>query len=225
MIIDLGVVDYERAYEVQMGLVARRKLKEVGDSLVFAEHNAVITIGRSGLARSRSNNLLVDEELLGEYGIKVLEVDRGGDITVHAPGQLVVYPIVDLKEKVKDLHLYMRNLEEALIGCLKVFGISGIRIPRRTGIWITEEKKIASIGIAAVDWITYHGLSLNVNVELDYFSMIKLCGLSGASAISMKALLRKRVGMEDVKLNMARSLDKFFGTGELNANERIPSLD
>lgn len=205
MIVDLGIVDYEKAYAVQRDLIARRRLKEVEDSLIIAEHNAVITVGRSGRKRVREN-LLVEEEILGEYGIRVLEVDRGGDITLHAPGQLVVYPIIDLKGKSKDLRIYMRRLEGAAMDCLKHFGIPSFRVPQRTGVWFAADRKIASIGIAATDWITYHGLSLNVNIDLEYFSMIKICGYRDVKATSMKEVLRKGLDIEEVKVRMVRDL-------------------
>lgn len=223
MILDLGVVDYEKAYSLQLEMVALRKLKEIGDSLILAEHNAVITIGRSGV-KAKDNNLLIQEELLGEYGIKVLDVDRGGDITVHAPGQLVVYPIVDLKDKIKDLHLYMQNLENSIIDCLNHFFIKAMSVPKRTGVWVSPDKKIASIGIAAVDWITYHGLSLNVNVELDYFSMIRICGFRDVSATSMKDVLRKTVNMRQVKAEMVKNLGIFLGIQDTD-HEDLPVLD
>ncbi len=223
MILDLGTIDYEEAYRVQLEMVALRRLKEIDDSLILAEHNAVITIGRGGL-KGKNTNLLVQEDILGEYGIKVLDVDRGGDITVHAPGQLVVYPIVDLKDTVRDLHLYLRNLEASLMDCLSVFDIKATTLPNRTGVWISPHKKIASIGIAAVDWITYHGLSLNVNVELDYFSMIRLCGFKDVSATSMKDLLRRELRMHEVKRSIIKSLKKHLGIQDTD-HENIPALD
>ncbi len=213
MIVDLGLVDYEEAYRVQLDMVVRRRLHEIDDSLVIAEHNAVITIGRSG-AKTRSENLLVDEDVLGEYGIKVLTVDRGGDITLHAPGQLIVYPIVDLKRKARDLHLYMRNLEDAIIDCVRHFNISAFRVPTKTGVWVTVTEKIASIGIASVDWVTYHGLSLNVNVNLEYFTMIRLCGFKDVEATSMKEVLRKGVDIEEVKHVMVKSLGRRLGISD-----------
>jgi lipoate-protein ligase B len=223
MILDLGITDYEKAYSVQRDLVMRRSLNEVDDSLILVEHNAVITIGKGGL-KNKSSNLLVGEDLLGEYGIKVLEVDRGGDITLHAPGQLVVYPVIDLKERKKDLHLYMRHLESSIIDTLGNFDIRSCRVPQRTGVWISPAEKIAAIGIAAYDWITYHGLSLNVNVELDYFSMIRICGFPGVRATSMKKVLGKSQRIEDVKSGMIRSLSRFFDINFLD-HEYITSLD
>ncbi len=205
MILDLGTTDYENAYRVQMEMVALRRLKEIEDTILIAEHNAVITIGRAAGSKT-SDNLLLGEDALEEYGIKVLTVDRGGDITLHAPGQLVVYPIVDLKDRVKDLHLYMRALEGSIIRCLDLFGIKSFRVPHRTGVWTSPRRKIASIGIAATDWITYHGLSLNVNVDLEYFSMIRMCGLRGVQATSMQEMLRKKITLKEVKGHMVKSI-------------------
>ena len=222
MIIDLGLVNYEEAYSVQRDMVMRRKLKEIDDSLIVAEHNAVITIGRSGV-RGKKDNLLVDEDVLDEYGIKVLAVDRGGDITLHAPGQLVIYPIVDLKERIKDLHLYMRSLEESIIECMAHFGIKALRDPKRTGVWVAPNQKIASVGIASVDWITYHGLSLNVNVDLEYFAMIRLCGFKDVAAISMKEILRRKVDMEEVKYEMIKNLSSRLNINNVDY-EHLPPL-
>lgn len=223
MILDLGIADYERAYAVQRDLVMRRILKEVDDSLILAEHNAVITIGRGGI-KNRGANLLVGEDLLKEYGIKVIETDRGGDITLHGPGQLVVYPVINLKEKKRDLHMYMRRLEGAIIDCLHSFGIRSCRIPQRTGVWITPSEKIAAIGIAAYDWVTYHGLSLNVDIELDYFSMIKLCGFAEVRATSMKEVSGGNPRIKDVKSQIITSLSRFLDINFLD-HEYITSMD
>ena len=223
MILDLGITDYEESYRVQMDMVARRRLREIDDSLILAEHNAVITIGRGGL-NNAEENLLVGEDTLTEYGIKVLSVDRGGDVTLHAPGQLVVYPIIDLKGMRRDLHLYMRRLEEAIISCLAFFKIKAYRVPEKTGVWVSPSAKIASIGIAATDWVTYHGLSLNVDPDLTYFSMIRICGFRDVRATSMREVLRRDVRISDVKARMVRELSRVLGIDNISY-ELLPPLD
>jgi len=206
MICDLGLTDYEHAYGVQKDLVARRKLGEIDDSIIITEHAPVFTIGRTG----DIENLLVDKEELERNGISVLRVDRGGDITCHAPGQLVAYPVLDLKKRGRDLHRYMRDLEEIGIQVLMRFGIAANRQEGKTGIW-AERKKIASVGIAASDWVTYHGISININNDLRYFSMINPCGMNAISAISLQALLGNEIDMDTVKMVFIREFYRVFG--------------
>ncbi len=194
MILDLGVIDYEEAYRIQKDMVNRRKLGEIEDSIIVAEHPSVFTIGRTG----NKANLLADEDSLKRNNIKVLRVDRGGDITFHGPGQVVLYPILDLKTRGRDIHLYLRDLEEAVIIALENYSVVAKRISGRTGIWVGGEK-IASIGIAASNWITYHGLSLNVNVDLAFFSMIYPCGLRDIKATSLARILGRELAMAEVK--------------------------
>ncbi len=194
MILDLGVIDYEEAYRIQKDMVNRRKLGEIEDSIIVAEHPSVFTIGRTG----NKANLLADEDSLKRNNIKVLRVDRGGDITFHGPGQVVLYPILDLKTRGRDIHLYLRDLEEAVIIALENYSVVAKRISGRTGIWVGGEK-IASIGIAASNWITYHGLSLNVNVDLAFFSMIYPCGMRDIKATSLARILGRELAMAEVK--------------------------
>lgn len=205
MILDLGLVDYEMAYRVQKELVRTRKLGLIDDSVILAEHMPVFTIGRTG----RRENLLVGEEVLKKEKIKVLDVDRGGDITFHGPGQLVIYPIIDLRPRGRDLHRYLRDLEEVAIWLLKEYSIFGERLKGKTGVWV-DGKKIAFIGIAASDWITYHGLSVNVNADLRFFSMMRPCGLEGVEATSLSAILDKDVMMDWAKERIVYYFDSLF---------------
>lgn len=194
MIFDLGLVDYEEAYKVQKDLVSRRKTGEIGDSLIFCEHKPVFTIGRTG----STENILTDRETLQKKDIKVLNVDRGGDVTFHGPGQLVVYPIVNLKERTKDLHRYLRQLEDTVIAFLNKYSVRAGTAPDRTGVWV-DNKKIASIGIGAADWVTYHGVGININTDLAYFSMINPCGLKDIKATSLSEVLGREINVRDVK--------------------------
>lgn len=201
MMIDLGLIDYERAYRAQKELVARRKSGEVCDSVIFAEHYPVFTMGRAG----RASSLLVDKSVLEAYGIKVLAVDRGGDMTFHGPGQLVVYPVIDLTAHGRDLHRYLRVLEEVVIRSMAKYSISADRRTGNTGAWVSG-RKIASIGVAAANWITYHGVSVNVNVDLGFFSMIRPCGMDDIETTSMARILQKDVELDDVKRSIFSAL-------------------
>lgn len=205
MIVDLGLISFEKAYAVQKEFVARRQLGEVGDSLIIAEHLPVFTTGRSG----KATNLLVSEESLRHAGIKLERIDRGGDITFHGPGQVVVYPIVDLKRRTKDLHKYLRDLEQGIIRFLSDYRVMGLRRETLTGVWVGD-RKIAFIGVACRNWITYHGISININVDLGYFAMIHPCGLCNIDTTSLKALLQRTIDMGEAKAGMAKHLADVF---------------
>ena len=169
--LDLGLIEYRKAYALQ---------KEAGDEVIaggperifFCEHPAVFTLGR--LADERY--ILTPREELKRRGISVLSIDRGGEVTLHAPGQMVVYPILDLKRRGKDLHEYLRRLEGAVIEFLKSYDVAAARNPGKTGVWVGR-KKIASIGVGVKKWISSHGLAVNINTDLGLFSLIKPCGL------------------------------------------------
>ena len=215
MIIDLGLIDYEDAYRIQKELVQRRRLGEIDDTLIIAEHRPVFTIGRAG---SREN-LLADEKLLAERGIKVLSVDRGGDITFHGPGQLIAYPVIDLASKFTDLHRYLRRLEDVVIEFLSRYSVPAVRSNGKTGVWVGG-RKIASIGIGAANWITYHGLSINVNVDLGFFSMIHPCGFKNIEMESLARILGKNIDMEQAKRTLLSSFGGIFDFGDVRPAER-----
>ena len=205
MIFDLGTIDYADALKLQHELVSKRRFQRIPDSVMIVEHPAVFTIGRSG---SRGN-LLVDEAGLASRKITVVDADRGGDITFHSPGQLVIYPIIDLKKRSRDLHKYLRDLEGVAIGFLKMYGVKSGRHPEKTGVWVSGAK-IASIGVAARDWITYHGLSINVNNDTSFFSMINPCGIKGLKVTSLKEILGKEVPINGAKRMLLDEFGKIF---------------
>lgn len=205
MILDLGLIDYEEAYAIQKELVKRRKLGEIDDSVVVAEHRSVFTIGRAG----NIENLLEDEDVLNNKGIKVLRVDRGGDITFHGPGQVVVYPIIDLRARDKDIHRYLRDLEEVVINFLQMYGVYAERCYGKTGVWVNN-KKIASIGVAASNWVTYHGFSVNINVDLGYFSMMHPCGMKEIEATSLCRVLGRPIAMREAKYKIISKFNDAF---------------
>ncbi len=209
MICDLGITEYEYSYKLQKEFVTRRKLGEIEDTLIITEHTPVFTIGRIGNAA----NLLVSEASLASQGIKIMRVDRGGDITCHMPGQLVIYPVIDLRRRGRDLHKYLRDLEELAIQFLKRYGIIAVRMEGRTGVW-SGDGKIASIGIGASDWITYHGMSINIGNDLHFFSMINPCGIPEVKAVSVEAVLGKSVNMVEAKSLLIREFYRIFGTKE-----------
>ncbi len=205
MIIDLGLIDYEDAYRIQKELVARLRLGEIADSVILAEHDHVFTIGRTG----RIENLLADQNELKNADAKVIRVDRGGDITYHGPGQLVVYPIIDLRRRSRDLHQYLRDLEEVAINFLKEYSINAVRISGRTGVWIGD-RKIASIGVGSTGWITYHGMSININTDLGFFSMINPCGMKDVKMTSLCELIGRYVDMNEAKEKMVARLSRIL---------------
>lgn len=217
MILDLGLIDYEECYCAQKEMVARRKLGETGDTLILAEHKDVFTIGRTG----RREHLIADEGHLSRRGIKVLNVDRGGDITYHGPGQLVAYPVIDLKDRWRDLHRYLRCLEDAVIKFLRRYSINGERHPDRTGVWVSG-KKIASIGVGVSNWVTYHGLSINIKTDLSFFDMIYPCGLKGISMASLDRIAGRDVPMEEAKAVFLAAFNEIFNCriSEEVSNER-----
>jgi lipoyl(octanoyl) transferase len=170
---ELGRMDYGAALGLQKRLEAERKTGLIPDQLLLVEHPHVITLGRNG----QENNLLAGEEILTRAGISFYRTDRGGDITYHGPGQLVGYPILDLREWRRDVGAYMRGIEQVLIETLDEFGIAGGRIPKLTGVWVGE-RKIAAIGVHISRWVTSHGFALNVFTDLSYFQYIVPCGLT-----------------------------------------------
>jgi len=170
---DLGRVGYADAFAMQQDFVLRRKRGEIPDQLLIVEHPHVVTMGRGG----HDDNLLAAPELLERAGIAFHRTDRGGDVTYHGPGQVIGYPILDLREWKRDVVAYLRGLEQVLIGALAEFGIEGGREKGATGVW-TSRGKIAAIGVHISRWVTSHGFALNVDTDLSYFQYIVPCGLT-----------------------------------------------
>ena len=185
-----GLVPYGEALEHQRALARERITGDLPqDLLLLVEHPPVITLGRG----SKEGHLLASPELLRARGVELHEVERGGDVTFHGPGQLVGYPIVDLKRHKQDLHWYLRQVEEALIRAMAAFGIEGSRTTGLTGVW-TQGRKLASIGVHARDWVTWHGFALNVTTDLAYFDLIVPCGIA---AVEMTSVARELESAED----------------------------
>jgi lipoate-protein ligase B len=190
-IIDLGLVDYKKAWELQHQLWERRVEDELPDLLIFLEHPHVITLGRRG----NRSHLIASPEVLEEMKISIFQVERGGDVTYHGPGQIVVYPILDLKEYGYRLIRYIGQLEGIILRVLKDFGIEGRRDPMNRGVWVDEEK-IASVGVAIKRWVSFHGFSLNYETDLKYFELINPCGLEGQKMTTIAKIVGKEVSRE-----------------------------
>lgn len=205
--VELGSVPFEAALKIQHQLMNGKKNGMEEDYLLTAEHPHTYTIGVTGSLE----NLLVDEEYLNSNGIKLRHIRRGGDITYHGPGQLVAYPILNLNNYYKDLHRYLRDLEEVLISTVKYFGIVAGRITGLTGIWVGDEK-LASIGIKMSKWITMHGTALNVSTDLSYFDNIISCGVRDKTVTSMSKLLGKSLVVDEVSPVYVKSFSKVFGS-------------
>lgn len=205
-IINLGIQDYWEVYQYQKELVqAKAGGKHGHDTLILVEHPPVFTIGKTG---SREN-LHIPPEQLEERGIAVYEIDRGGDITYHGPGQLVGYPILSLERHGKDLHKLVWKYEEVIIRTLGDFGITGARLEEYPGVWVGEEK-IAALGIGVSRWIAYHGFALNVNPNLAHFKMITPCGIHDKNITSLELLLGCPVNMEEVSGHLVRHFGEVF---------------
>ena len=187
---DLGTMPYGEALALQRAAARARIAGEIGeDLLLLVEHPPVVTLGRS----SKERHLLASPALLAARGVELFEVERGGDVTFHGPGQLVGYPIIDLKRHTQDLHWYLRRVEEALIRAVAPFGIVGERSAGYTGVW-TQGRKLASIGVHARDWVTWHGFALNVTTDLSYFDLIVPCGIAAVEMTSAARELGTPVG-------------------------------
>lgn len=203
----LGRVNYQKALELQLSLLDKIKRNEAGDTLLLLEHPPTFTIGRRG----RLEHLLKNQDELNHKGIHFEIVGRGGDITYHGPGQLVGYPILDLTNYKCDIHLFLRNIEEVIIGALSDFDIIGERKRDHTGVWVRDEK-IASIGVGVKKWATYHGFALNVNTDLSYFDMIVPCGIPGIKMTSIKEVSsdKKDIDMSEVKNSIIEAFSRVF---------------
>jgi lipoyl(octanoyl) transferase len=203
----LGIVGYEEALALQQRLVEDRKAGRIGDQLLLLEHPAVITLGVR--TRSDRSHVLATAEALAARGVDVYETGRGGDVTYHGPGQLVGYPIIDLKPDRCDVHRYVRDLEEALTRAVAEFGISAARVPGLTGIWVGDAK-LAAIGVRISRWVTSHGFALNVNTDLSNFQLIVPCGITDKDVTSMERLLGHSMEMDEVCDAVARAFQHVF---------------
>jgi lipoyl(octanoyl) transferase len=203
----LGLISYADALELQADLVARRRAGEIPDTLLLLEHPHVITLG-SG---AHEENVLVSPQERAARGIELFETGRGGDVTYHGPGQLVGYPILDLKPDRQDLHRYLRDLEEMLIGVLGEFGLEGSRKEGLTGAWVGD-RKVAAIGVrVSSGWITSHGFALNVSTDLSFFGAIVPCGIRDHGVGSISGETGRAVAMAEAEAAVVRQMGRIFG--------------
>jgi lipoyl(octanoyl) transferase len=216
-IVDLGLIGYAEAWELQKRLVAARKPGAMEDVLLLCEHPHVITLGRNG----KREHLLASEQVLQQKGVQFHTSDRGGDITYHGPGQLVGYPVLNLGAIRKDVVWYVRMLEEVMIRATAEFGISAERVTGKTGIWVrgttdsnstdVTEEKLGAIGVHISRWVTSHGFAYNVSTDLRYFDLIVPCGISGRKATSLEKILGRAVTPKEVVQPVVRNFGKVFG--------------
>jgi lipoyl(octanoyl) transferase len=227
-IVDLGLIAYAEACELQERVVTARKAGAIEDVLLFCEHPHVITLGRSG----NRANLLASESVLRQKGVEFFETSRGGDITYHGPGQIVGYPILNLGAIRRDVVWYVRTLEEAMIRATADLGIAARREPGKTGIWVhadqvadrskrdsspalgmtdQQAEKLAAIGVHISRWVTSHGFAYNVATDLRYFELIVPCGIADRKATSLEKLLGRRVSLEEIRPLLVKQVCEVFG--------------
>jgi lipoyl(octanoyl) transferase len=220
---DLGLIDYKQCWDYQTKLfdatvqlkIQNRKFPDNSIStknhLIFCEHPHVYTLGKSGDLK----NLLIDGQKRKEKNISFYKINRGGDITYHGPGQLVVYPILDLDYFFSDIHKYLRLLEEAVILTLQDYGVFGQRLEGFTGVWVDDKKetprKICAIGVKCSRWVTMHGIGFNINSNLDYFKHIVPCGIEDKSVTSLQKETNQEIDMEELKLRFKKNFKNLFG--------------
>jgi lipoyl(octanoyl) transferase len=215
-VLELGRMRYADAFAVQQRLVDQRKRGEGMDTLLFVEHPHVVTMGRNG----KQHHILASDEVLARTGIEYFETDRGGDVTYHGPGQVVGYPILDLREWKRDVHAYFQGVEQALINALAGLGLAAERVPERgsEGVWV-KGAKVAAIGIHISRWITSHGFALNVDTDLNYFKYIVPCGLT-KPVCSLRSL-GCQAGREEVISAVAASFAEIFDYELVTAQQEL----
>jgi lipoyl(octanoyl) transferase len=231
-VVDLGLVPYAEAYELQRHLVAARKADAIEDVLLLCEHPHVITIGRNG----RGENLLASDRVLQQKNVELHSTDRGGDITYHGPGQIVAYPILNLAAIRRDVGWYVRMLEETMIRATAGYGITAEREPGKTGIWVSDPsqrnpaEKLGAIGVHLSRWVTSHGFAYNVSTDLRYFDLIVPCGIADRKATSLEKLTNRTIDKREAATSLAKHLAEIFGfraTSMTSAEllDRLPHIE
>ena len=212
----LGTAAYRPTWELQDELAEQRRARRIGDRLLLVEHFPVYTIGRGGNAA----NMLATAERLREIGAELIRIDRGGDITFHGPGQIVAYPIVELRDPL-DLRRYVRILEAAVVDTAAAFGVTADRLAGHPGIWVDGERKLAAIGVRVKRGVTTHGLALNVNTDLRWFEEMIPCGIPDKGVTSLARERGEAVPMEAVEDELARQLGRHFGLRPADGAEGV----
>lgn len=217
----LGRVEYDAGLALQQELVEERRAGRIPDTLLLLEHPPVITLGVR--TRGRASNIVASDDELRTRGVTVVETGRGGDVTYHGPGQIVGYPIFDLRPDRCDVHQYVRDLEEALIGVLGRFGVAAGRVTGLTGVWVGppgRESKIAAIGVRISRWITSHGFALNVSTDLRNFQLIVPCGIADRGVTSLELVTGRHVPTSDVEDAIVQQISRVF---EKDSGNTFPS--
>ncbi len=215
-ILNLGNMKYKKAYELQLELIKKRAAGEIPDTLILVEHPPVFTIGSSGT----DEHISVSRDFLESSGIEVYETNRGGDITYHGPGQIVAYPILNLKEHKQDLHWLLRQYEEVTIRLVEEYGIKAKRIEGLTGVWVGDEK-ITAIGVGVRRWVSYHGFAFNVNPNLEHFSYIIPCGIRDKGVTSLSELQGKEMDMDQMRKKVIKYFAEVFEMEVLEDERQI----
>lgn len=205
-ILDLGLRNYKEVWDLQKELHTKRVMEEIPDTLILVEHNPVVTIGKSG----KNENIKVPVKFLKENGIELYHIERGGDVTFHGPGQLVGYPVFNIKKGLAGIRPFIEKIEDAIITTLGDFKISAGKKEKMIGVWVGE-KKICSIGVAIKHWVSFHGFALNVNTDLKYFDFINPCGFKEIKMTSMQEILKNMIEMDDVKKVIIKNFVAVFG--------------
>ena len=210
--VDLLLLDetpYSQVWELQRGIFRDLIESKANDTLILCEHSPVFTLGRV----TEEANILFTDEVLAKIGAEKFEIERGGDVTFHGPGQLVGYPILNLTHFKEDLGWYLRSLEEVIIKTLASYNIIGFRIAGRTGVWVGEsgnERKICAIGVKASRWCTMHGFAFNINTDLTYFDHIIPCGISDRGVVNLSELVQEPITVSEVKTRLATFFEEVF---------------
>ena len=212
---DLGLADYNQVWDLQKEIFSLRYRNEIDDTFFLLEHPHTYTLGKV----AEKENLISTNDQLKELGISVYEIDRGGDITYHGPGQIVGYPIIKLSDWKEDTHEYLRALEEVIIKTCAEYGLDTNRNPKYTGVWLGE-KKIAAIGIKVSRWITMHGFASNVNTDLSYFGGIIPCGIKYKDVTSLQLELGKKIRLNEVKEKLVKNFQNVFGYSNFIEKEK-----
>ncbi len=212
---DLGFIDYKQAWDLQKEIFSKRVKDEVEDTFFLLEHPHTYTLGKV----AEKENLISNDEQLKELGVSVYEIDRGGDITYHGPGQIVGYPIIKLSNWKEDTHEYLRALEQIIMNVCADYGLKTERNSKYTGVWIGN-RKIAAIGIKISRWTTMHGFAFNVNTDLAYFGGIIPCGIKDKEVTSLKKELGKEVDIEEVKEKLVNQFKDIFEHNSVDIKKR-----
>ncbi|MBN1302374.1 MAG: lipoyl(octanoyl) transferase LipB [Melioribacteraceae bacterium] len=217
--IDLGIIGYKEAWDIQKELLKKRTLNEIPDTLLLLQHPHTYTLGKV----ADRKNLVGSDKYLKDNNIAVYDIDRGGDITYHGPGQVVGYPIIDLKEWKQDTHLYLRSLEEVILQVCKGYGLKAGRNEGLTGVWI-EDRKICAIGIKVSRWVTMHGFAFNVNTDLSFFQGIIPCGITDKEVTSLQKETGMSIDLNQINEKIINKFVSIFGYDETVASE-LPFLN